>query len=189
MPCCAPGAASPMPSPDWALSAAGLDGLRGRGGQGDREEEGWATKTATGSKNGTRTPARMQPMRACRDGEEAPFEGRRDRSSARRRLSPRSMPRTPGRSGRSPARAAPARERDPLVYDPDWDEDARLVDWRAVVDQTRGLPPALAAAIATEAWDRIEPLQHTPWLGRLLAAALLRGRGKTRHTCRACMPG
>ena len=26
----------------------------------------------------------------------------------------------------------------------------------------------------------IEPLQHTPWLGRLLAAALLRERGKTR---------
>jgi hypothetical protein len=71
-------------------------------------------------------------------------------------------------------------DRDPLVYDPDWDEDARLGDWRAVVEQTRTLPPALAAAIAADAWDRIEPLQHTPWLGRLLPAALLRERGKTR---------
>ena len=29
-------------------------------------------------------------------------------------------------------------------------------------------------------WGEIEPLEHTPWLGRLLAAALLRDRGKTR---------
>ena len=49
-----------------------------------------------------------------------------------------------------------------------------------MVDQTRGLPPTLAAAIAADAWGAIEPLQHTPWLGRLLAAALLRERGKTR---------
>lgn len=49
-----------------------------------------------------------------------------------------------------------------------------------MIDQTRGLPPTLAAAIATEAWDAIEPLEHTPWLGRLLAASALRDRGKTR---------
>jgi hypothetical protein len=71
-------------------------------------------------------------------------------------------------------------ERDPLVYDPDWDEDARLDDWRAIVEQHRTLPPTLAAALAADAWDAIAPLQHTPWLGRLLAAALLRDRGKTR---------
>jgi hypothetical protein len=29
-------------------------------------------------------------------------------------------------------------------------------------------------------WDDIEPLQRAPWLGRLLAAALLRQRGKTK---------
>ena len=71
-------------------------------------------------------------------------------------------------------------ERDPLVYDLDWDEDERIDAWRTVIDQARSLPPALAAAIAADAWAEIEPLQHTPWLGRLLSAALLRQRGKTR---------
>jgi hypothetical protein len=70
--------------------------------------------------------------------------------------------------------------RDPLVYDLDWDEDERLEQWREAVDLTFGLPPVLAAALTAALWDDIEPLQHAPWLGRLLAAALLRQRGKTR---------
>ena len=31
-----------------------------------------------------------------------------------------------------------------------------------------------------QAWDAIAPLQHVPWLGRLLTSAMLRERGKTR---------
>ncbi|MDX3970383.1 hypothetical protein ACVW1C_008336 [Bradyrhizobium sp. USDA 4011] len=46
--------------------------------------------------------------------------------------------------------------------------------------RSRTLPPTLAAALAADAWVTIEPLQHTLWLGRLLAAALLRSRGKAR---------
>ena len=73
-----------------------------------------------------------------------------------------------------------ARPRDPVVYDPDWDEDEKLGEWREVVRRTSDLPPVLAAAMALEAWDAMEPLQHSPWLGQLLASALLRNRGKAR---------
>ena len=72
-------------------------------------------------------------------------------------------------------------ERDPLVYDLDWDEDERIEQWRGAVGMTADLPPVLAAAMLAALWDDIEPLQHAPWLGRLLAAALLRQRGKTRE--------
>ena len=40
------------------------------------------------------------------------------------------------------------------------------------------MPAVLAAAIAWEAWETKEPLQHQHWLGNLLVAALLRERGK-----------
>ncbi len=71
-------------------------------------------------------------------------------------------------------------EKDPLVYDIDWDEDERLAEWNAAVGSTAEFPPILAAAIALDAWEAIEPLQHAAWLSQILTAALLRDRGKTR---------
>lgn len=160
--------------PDWALSVAGLAGLRGRGGQvgwekkaGDRREDGHgASDTDHGDGDagfeqllgGGATDERLADAYAAVDAAIA----KADRTIA----------------GEIATRRPP--EKDPLVYDLDWDEGERLDAWRTVVDQADSLPPALAAAIAADAWGALEPLQHTPWLGSLLSAAVLRERGKTR---------
>jgi hypothetical protein len=159
--------------PDWALSPAGLAGLRGRGGQTDGEGKG-NRKEGEGSfggedEDGDQAAADLDgPLGViATDPHLAAAFAAVDAANARAEW-------TLAGEGRTRP------DLDPLVYDPDWDEDARLDAWRAVVDETRALPPTLAAAIVTEAWDAIAPLQHTPWLGRMLAAALLRERGKTR---------
>ncbi|WP_049769485.1 RHE_PE00001 family protein [Nitrobacter hamburgensis] len=161
--------------PDWALSAAGLAGLLGRGGQcdredgsGDGEEEGDDALDMDGDGAAeTAEPLRLTPP----DDQLADVFAAVDAAIAQ-------ADRTLAGDIATQARRPP--ERHPLVYDLDWDEEERLDAWRAVIDQTRTLPPTLAAAIAADAWSAIEPLQHTPWIGRLLAASVLRQRGKTR---------
>src|SRR5271166_4409538 len=75
--------------------------------------------------------------------------------------------------------ARPPDSRDPMVYDRDWDENARMASWRQAVESTQDMPSLLAAAIALLAWEEIDPLQHKAWLGRLLVGAILRGRSRT----------
>ncbi|MBW8300894.1 MAG: DUF1612 and helix-turn-helix domain-containing protein [Hydrogenophaga sp.] len=80
---------------------------------------------------------------------------------------------------KKPGRAKNTPEKDPFVYDIDWDEDERLEAWQAVLGRAQDLPPVLQAIVALDAWNEIAVLQHAPWLGRLLAASILREGGIT----------
>ncbi len=60
------------------------------------------------------------------------------------------------------------------------DRDERLARWVAECEATRDWPPTLAAARALVAWEIADPLPEEDGLGRLLAAELLRARGKVR---------
>ncbi|MCS3695066.1 hypothetical protein M2194_009160 [Bradyrhizobium elkanii] len=155
-------------APGWALSPTGLEALRRRAGESDPKHP--QVEYPKLDYDGDEAKPAFEPPLA-ENGEFAELFASVDAAIAQ-------ADRTLASERRPPA--APAGERDPLVYDLDWDEDARLVQWRAIVDETRNMPPTLAAAIAHEAWSAIEPLQRAPGLGRLLAAAVLRDRDKTR---------
>lgn len=162
--------------PDWALSPAGLAILRGQDGTGDLDGVGGEQE---GSRGGGRDAKEADDVLEAE--EPLALAATDDRlSEAFAAVDAAIAKADRALASDSRTQIHRATERDPLVYDIDWDEDARLAAWRDSLDEARSLPPTLAAAIAADAWRSIEPLQHRSWLGQLLAAALLRQRGKTR---------
>ena len=142
--------------PGWALTAGGLDALRGRATVADD------------------TPA---DQRIAIDHDWLDDDDEWEKTlAAVDAVVERSNRLLEGRPDARPD----GQDRPSLVYDLDWDEDARLAEWRAVMASLSSAPATLAAAVALDAWNQIEPLQSQAWLGRLLAVDLLRSRLKTR---------
>ena len=157
--------------PAWALSDEGLRSLRGSGAATDES-------SLTASEVKGRDAATPEPLAdEAATGEDLPSADPLDAELS-------AIDAVLARTSEAIMRAGAAgrrqgTDREPLLYDLDWDEDDRLEEWRAVVAETEGLPPVLRAVLALDAWNRLEVLQHAPWLGRLLAGALLREAGLT----------
>jgi hypothetical protein len=174
--------------PDWALSRVGVSVLRGRDGASPGRagsEPDVATAAAWPEDDAGENIAEGTDQQDALAEELAAIDAVLARSSrllAGENFTPRAAhsPDVDTAGQGANAREALPDSLGPLIRDLDWDEDQRIADWLAVVGrvQGEGMPPALAATIAWDAWQEIEPLQHQHWLGNLLPAALLRECGK-----------
>ncbi|MEZ2410305.1 RHE_PE00001 family protein [Bosea sp. RCC_152_1] len=63
------------------------------------------------------------------------------------------------------------------LRNPAYDAAGRLARWQQILEEGRGLPAALAAALALDAWLWLEPSERAGELGFAFAATLLRQRG------------
>jgi hypothetical protein len=63
------------------------------------------------------------------------------------------------------------------LRDPGYDAAGRLESWLNILEEGRGLPAMLAAALALDAWLWLEPSERAGELGFALASTILRQRG------------
>jgi hypothetical protein len=73
------------------------------------------------------------------------------------------------------------KHRSHLVYDHEVDEVENEDLWLDVVKRTAHWPALAAAAIAWDAWLSLNLYTRQPWLGLIMAGAVLRARGLTSH--------
>lgn len=154
-------------SPDWAFSADGIRSLRK------------TSEVGAGGADEATTTGVIRPAAAIdAEGEGDDADDAQDLPGVDYAAIDAVLARSDAaiESARRPSRAgtSAAAEKDPLVYDLDWDEDARLDEWRGVLRQAQDLPAVLQAIVAVDAWNELSVLQHAPWLGRLLSASILR---------------
>lgn len=154
---------------DWALSRDGLRQLTGRGGAAAPSENGWEGER--------RLAQELDPDRPILANEPDPLAEEFAAIDAVLARSTKVLEGAVMPAAARPDSVTGRQRQNGLVYDLDWDEDARLAGWQDVLADARELPAVLRAAILLDAWSEIEVLQHAAWLGPLLVAALLRQEG------------